>query len=285
MAKPVVEILTDTLLFAFDGVKQVFLQLPPLDSRGENIRYRFEKIHIDAGEFPPLQRVRTEHAVGSAAGMNDHTHSADRTMIAHQRGRAKSRLGAQLLHDHGCARQQCESPLRITPRGHGFAPYEFFRPPRARTQQQCLAVRQQFERTAKLDAENLRYERGRVIEQLIEVSALKCAPSQVGEGSLLTAAQSQRFLRLLAFGDVLGDSRDAVHGAVDVANGKGPIMDPSPGSVGADDPILFVVVAARLLKESVSKNPLAVLRMDGLDPFPWRRIERLARLAPYLLVS
>lgn len=37
MAKPVVEILTDTLLFAFDGVKQVFLQLPPLDSRGENI--------------------------------------------------------------------------------------------------------------------------------------------------------------------------------------------------------------------------------------------------------
>lgn len=131
----------------------------------------------------------------------------------------------------------------------------------------------------------MRYERGRVIEQLAEVSALKCTPSQIGEGSLLPAAESQRFLRLLAFGDVLGDSRDPVHGAVGVANGKGPIMDPSQGSVGADNPILLVVVAACLLTERVPKNPLAVLRMDRLNPSPWRRIQRLARLAPYLFVS
>ena len=104
----------------------------------------------------------------------------------------------------------------------------------------------------------------------MEVSALKCAPSQIGEGALLTTSEPQRFFRLLAFGDVFGDSRDPIHGAVGVANGKGPITDPPQAAVGADNSIFLVVVAARLLKKRVPKNPLAILRMDRLNPFPWR---------------
>src|SRR5262245_9884801 len=190
MAKPVVDILADALLFPLDSAKELFLQPPTFDGSGQNICSRLKKINIDAGEFPPLRCVCAENAVvGSATRTDDHIHSADHTMIPHQCRRAEPRFGAQVCDDHRRAREQSKSLLRITLCGHRFAHYESFSPARARAKQQSLIPRQQFEYAAKFDAKNSRHERNRVTEQPIEVFALKCAPSQIGEGALLTTSE------------------------------------------------------------------------------------------------
>ena len=57
LTNSVMKILADALLLASADVEKPFLQPPPLDGGGENIRDRLEKMDLLAGKLTLLRRV------------------------------------------------------------------------------------------------------------------------------------------------------------------------------------------------------------------------------------
>src|SRR5436190_23489570 len=72
-------------------------------------------------------------------------------------------------------------------------------------------------------------------------------------------------LQLPMLGDVLGNSGDSYYGATFIENGKCFVANPTNRSVGAQDPVFFVVGAFDLLRQC-RRNPFTIIFMNSAEP-------------------
>jgi len=93
---------------------------------------------------------------------------------------------------------------------------------------------------------------------------------------------NQPLLGALAFGDVLGDARDAIHDARWVAHREGALVHPTHGAVGPHDAEFLVVVAERGLPAR-RRHAGVVARMDRVQPGREVGVQRLGVPSPDLL--
>src|SRR5689334_10104538 len=84
----------------------------------------------------------------------------------------------------------------------------------------------------------------------------------------------------LSFGDILRNADDAAYCPTLILNRKGPIMNPANRTIGAHDPVFFIVFAANLMGEYALNNSFTVFVVNTFHPGAWGGVKGATGSSP-----
>ena len=167
-----------------------------------------QKVDVVLAEAARYDRVNREDAERPPTRKDEHTHPADYSVPMQQGRAAEAKIGPQVFDDHRLRDLQGVARLSIDRVDHCF-PHDPRIPPAPGAQHQLAAAGKELHDIRELDLEGVGEQLGGLAHQLGQIQTAERELPEPGHGRLLPNTGLQRFLRALAFGNVLIDGDDA----------------------------------------------------------------------------